>query len=400
MHTILRRLALLSCSLLVAVGTAQAETAYLQTNLVTNDQSVAPAQQTDPNLINPWGVSFSTTSPIWVSNQGGTGPLGAGSTSLFTLHGNTSSPTVATFGVPNLGGAAPSDNNGPTGQVSTAAPGITTSSTDFNFTAGGSTGKAAFIFANLDGSISAWKGGLSAAVIQPSATVAGASFTGLAIGNTSTGAAQIYAADQNSTNVYIFNSQWQKIGTLAADSTLPAGFKAFNVQNIGGKLFVTYANPNSPAGGVVDEYSTNGALLGRVITDSAGAHLNTPWGLAVAPVGWGQFGGDLLIGNNDVDGFINAYSLSGTTATWQGTLMLNTGQPFHEGELWGMTFGNGGSGGSPNTLYIAAGLEGATNGLIAAISVPEPSSGVLGLIAVAIVGGGWQWKHRRRPRVA
>ena len=168
----------------------------------------------------------------------------------------------------------PSDANGPTGQVSTGAPGVTTVSTDFQV----SGGKAAFIFANLDGSISAWKGGLSNAVIE--ATVSGASLTGLAIANLpGGGAAQIYAADQNSPNVYVFNSAWTKIGTLT-DPNLPAGFTAFNVQNIGGNIYVTYANPNSPLGGVVDEFKSDGTFIQRLITDTTGSHLDTPWGIA------------------------------------------------------------------------------------------------------------------------
>ena len=112
-----------------------------------------------------------------------------------------------------------------------------------DFQVGGT--KAAFIFANLDGSISAWHGGLQSSIIE--ANVQGASFTGLAIGNTSTGAAQIYAADQNSNNVYIFNSKWAQVGTLT-DPNIPSSFTAFNVQNINGTLFVTYANPTNTPG--------------------------------------------------------------------------------------------------------------------------------------------------------
>ncbi len=203
---------------------------------------------TDPNLIDPWGFAFSTTSPLWVSNQG------SGTATVYKITGTSSSATLLTVGVPNVGAAPPSDANGPTGQVSPAAPGITTAATDFQV----SGGQAAFIFDNLDCSISAWRGGLTNSVIT--ATVAGASFTGLAIGNTSTGAAQIYAADQNSGNVDIFNSQWQQVGALT-DPSLPAGFTAFNVQNINNTLFVTYANPNEALGGVVDEFSTNGTLI-------------------------------------------------------------------------------------------------------------------------------------------
>jgi uncharacterized protein (TIGR03118 family) len=351
---------------------------YEQTNLVSNSAGMAPV--TDPNLINPWGVSFSTTSPIWVSNQG------SGTATVYKLTGTSSSATLLTEGVANVGNAPPSDANGPTGAVSTAAPGIATGATDFPVNGG----EAAFIFDNLDGSISAWRGGMTSSTIV--ASVSGASFTGLAIGNTSTGAPQIYAADQNSGNVNVFNNQWASIGTLT-DPNLPSGFTAFNVQNINGTLFVTYANPNNPLGGIVDEFSTNGALLERLITDPAGTHLQTPWGIALAPAGWGPFGGDLLIGNNDGDGTINAYSLAGIQ---QGQITLKTGPLFSEGELWGLAFGNGQSAGSPNVLYFAAGLPGATNGLIGAITAPEPSAGVLGLIAMAVLAGGRLLRNCRR----
>ena len=106
-------------------------------------------------------------------------------------------------------------------------------------------------------------------------TIAGASFTGLAIGNIASGAAQIYAADQNSGNVYVFNSQFDKMGTFTDPNGLPTGlFTAFNVQNLsvnGTRLFVTYANPNNPLGGVVDEYTTDGTFIKRLISDAAGS---------------------------------------------------------------------------------------------------------------------------------
>ena len=386
MHTFVCRVASITFSLLLAVGTTRAGDVYVQTNLVTNDQNVVKAQQTDPNLINPWGFSFSTGSPLWVSNQG------SGTATVYKLTGNTSSKNLLTVGVPNLGNAPPSDANGPTGQVSTGAPGVTTLATDFPVNNGSGNGKALFIFDNLDGSISAWRGGFSQAVVVQS--IAGASFTGLAIGNIASGAAQIYAADQNSGNVFAFNSQFNKVGTLTDPNGLPSGFNAFNVQNLNGTLFITYANPNNPLGGVVDEYTRDGTFIKRLIDDAPGAHLDTPWGLAIAPKGWGQFGGDLLVGNNDGDGTINAYTLGGL---WQGKLTLKGSQIFSQGELWALTFGNGGGAGSPEVLYFDAGLPGATNGLIGAISsVPEPSSAVLGLIALGVLTGGWRWKNRRR----
>ena len=390
MRTFVSRLISASLALLVAAGTARAGAIYVQTNLVTSNQSVVQAQQTDPNLINPWGMAFSTTSPLWVSNQG------SGNATVYKLTGTSSSPTLLTVPIPNLGGAPPSDANGPTGQVSTAAPGVATMSTDFQVNNGGANGKAAFIFDNLDGSISAWRGGFSQAVVVQQ--IAGASFTGLAIGNTSSGAAQLYAADQNSANVYALNSQFNKVGTLLDPHGLPAGFNAFNVQNIGGTLFVTYANPNNPLGGVVDEYTTDGVFIKRLIDDAGGTHLDTPWGLALAPKGFGKFGGDLLVGNNDGDGTVNAYDLNGV---WQGQLTLGNGQVFSQSELWALSFGNGGSAGSPNVLYFDAGLPGATNGLLGAISsVPEPSSVVLSFIAMGVVTGGWRWTRRRKSKVA
>jgi uncharacterized protein (TIGR03118 family) len=364
----------------VCLAAGQARADYNETNLVSNEPGVAPI--TDLNLIDPWGLAFSATSPLWVSNQG------SGTATVYKITGASSSAPALTEGVANIGGAPPSGANGPTGQVSTAAPGITTGATDFQV----SGGKAAFIFDNLDSSISAWRGGLTSSVITT--TVAGASFTGLAIGNTSGGAAQIYAADQNSGNVDIFNSLWQQVGALT-DPSLPAGFAAFNAQNINGTLFVTYANPSEALGGVVDEYSTDGTLITRLITDPTGTHLQTPWGIAVAPAGWGQFGGDLLIGNNGGDGTINAYSLSGVQ---QGQITLGPDSPFSEQQLWGLTFGNGASAGSPDILYFSAGYTAdATNGLIGAISVPEPTSAaVLGLLAIGQLAGGRRLRNCRR----
>jgi uncharacterized protein (TIGR03118 family) len=368
-----RLLAILG-SVCLAAGQARAQ--YVETNLISNEPGVAPI--TDPNLIDPWGVSFSATSPLWVSNQG------SGTATVYKITGTTSSVTQLTEGVANVGNASPSGSNGPTGTVSTAAPGVTTGTADFQV----SGSKASFIFANLDSSISAWRNGLTTSDIT--ATVAGASFTGLAIGDTSSGAAQIYAADQNSGNVDVFNNQWQQVGALT-DPNLPAGFTAFNVQNLNGTLFVTYANPNSALGGLVDEFSTNGTLLTRLISDPTGTHLQTPWGLALAPADWGQFGGDLLIGNNDGDGTINAYSLTGVQ---EGQITLDTGSLFSEQQLWALSFGNGGSAGSPDDLYFTSGYTAdATNGLIGAIAIPEPAS------ATILLAGGFGLLARRRRAI-
>ena len=209
MHTFVCRLVSITLYLFLAVGTARAGGVYVQTNLVSNNQSIMTAQQTDPNLQAAWGLSFSTTSPFWISDQAAN-VNGSGAATVYrvsTTQPPSRSGPLLTVGVTNQGNAPPNPNmtNGPTGQVNTGAPGITTSSTDFPVGAS----KAAFIFANLDGSISGWNGGAKSTI---ETTVAGASFTGLAIGNTSTGAAQFYAADQNSGNIDVINSKWTNDG--------------------------------------------------------------------------------------------------------------------------------------------------------------------------------------------
>jgi uncharacterized protein (TIGR03118 family) len=362
---------------------------YVQSNLVSNISGTA--ELTDPNLKDPWGISFSTGSPFWVSDQASS-VGGSSVTSLFSLTPGKVSIVPVTFGIPNQGGAAPSDANGPTGQVNTSAPGITTSSTDFQVNGS----KAAFIFANMDGSISAWNGGAHATIV---ASVSGASYTGLAIGNDKSGASFIYAADQNSGKIDIFNSKWVNTGTLSDPNGLPAGFKSFNVQNIGGLLYATFTNQNNPLGGVVDVFKTDGTFVKRLIDDPNGFWLDNPWGLAIAPKSFNQFGGDLLVGNNGGNGWINAFDPN--TGNFLGVLSLAGGQPFSEADLWALTFGNGKSGGQKDTLYFTAGLASNHDGLLGSIAaVPEPASAVLGLISINLLAIGSRWKARRARRSA
>jgi uncharacterized protein (TIGR03118 family) len=144
-------------------------------------------------------------------------------------------------------------------------------------------------------------------------------------------------------------------------------------------------------------FTTDGHFVSRLIDDEQGTHLAAPWGLTIAPAGWGKFGGDLLIGNNNGPNWINAYTLGGT---FVGTLTLNTNQFFNANNLWALSFGNGGNDGSPNTLYFTAGING-TDGLFGAItSVPEPTSAVLGLVAMGLVAAGTTYKNRRRQAIA
>jgi uncharacterized protein (TIGR03118 family) len=394
---------------------------YHQTNIVS-DGSV-PALLTDPNLKDPWGMSFTSGSPFWVSDQfsnfknASTGNSSSVST-LYSIPSNGNPPSIPGLivNIPNQGNTTPDPNaNGPTGQVATGAPGITTIGTDFQVVGpnGGTTHQASFIFANQDGSISAWAGGNSGtpianttATLETTTIVAGASFTGLAIANNPAAAvggasgAQIYAADQNSGNVVVFNSAWQKIGTLT-DPTLPAGFVAFNVQNIGGTLYVTYSNPSNTVGGLVAEFKPDGTFIKTLIDNSTATQvhgsLDQPWGITLAPTGFGKFGGDLLVGNNGGDNWINAFNP--TTGAFVGSLQVDTGGFFREGNLWALTFGNGTNGGNANILYFDAGLTAiGDEGLIGSLQfIPEP--GPIALFSVAaVLSGGVALVRRIAPR--
>ena len=337
-------------ALSLAPAAAHADS-FFQTNLVSNVPGLAA--HTDPNLINPWGMSFSATSPFWVSDQA------TGVATLYDGAGNVNALVVA---IP--GGGVPT---GPTGQVANGGT---------SFLLNGN--PARFIFANLNGTISAWNGGSGATVM---ATTPGAIYTGLAIsGNT------LYAANNSQGRVDVFNSSFAPT-TLAGnftDPNLPAGFTPYNVQAIGNTIYVTYAHilPGGipQPGGFVDAFNTDGTFVQRV---ASGGPLFAPWGITLAPAGFGSLGGDLLIGNFGA-GTIDIFSTSGT---FLGALLGPDGLPIVNDGLWALDFRTGGPNVNTGALYITAGINGEHDGLFAEIlPTPEPSSILLvasGLLAVA-----------------
>jgi uncharacterized protein (TIGR03118 family) len=345
--------------------------AYLQTDLVSDIPGLATI--TDPNLINPWGVSHTPTSPFWVSDQG---------TGVATLYnapaGGTVSQAALVVSMPTTG-AGP---QGPTGQVFNP----TTS-----FAVNGSA--ATFIFANLNGTISAWYPG-AGTTAQIAATTAGALYTGLAIAGTT-----LYAANGAQNRIDVFDGSFHQFSLGAGgfvDPTLPAGLVPFNVQNIGGKIYVTYAPATAqttatPGTGAVSVFDTNGVFLQRLIT---GSQLASPWGITLAPSGFGQFGGDLLVGNfSFLASEINAFDP--TTGAFMGTIPIDPGTGQSAGGLWSLAFGNAGNNGDPNTLFFTDGINGETDGLFGSIStVPEPSTWAMLLIGFAGIGF---LGYRRRP---
>ncbi|HLJ94654.1 MAG TPA: TIGR03118 family protein [Gemmataceae bacterium] len=371
-----------------ALSLCRADTVYQQTNLVSDIQGLA--QVTDPSLVNPWGVSFSGTSPFWVSDTG------KNLATLYVVNASGVSKNALEVAVPTTG----SGPQGPTGQVF--------NSTASDFVIPADNAKASFIFSNLNGTISAWNGGLTPntqAVVV--ATTTGGNYTGLALGGNASGSL-LYAANNAAGKIDVFNGSFAPVSlganAFANPAGLPAGLVPFNVQNINGNIYVTYA----PAGhaaqtsaaqgqGAVAEFDSSGNFkAGSLIV---GGKLAAPWGVTVAPASFGTFGGDLLVGNfSYAFSEINAYDP--VTGAFRGTLSDANGNPIINQGLWAINFGNGGNGGDVNTLYFGAGIMGETHGLFGAIApaaapVPEPSTIVLLLTGGLVLQGIGCWRKRR-----
>lgn len=369
-------LALIAGSISTMAQSTGANT-YVQTNLVSNTKGVAAV--TDPNLVDPWGISLSTASPFWVSNH-----LSATS----TLYNGAGTITAIVVKIP-AGAASPSGSTGrPTGQVqnnlSTASP--------VPFLLPAPNGKtASFIFDTDDGTISAWNGSVTAstAVITVDNSAKNAVYKGLAIGTSSAGPT-IYAANFRAGTIEAYNGQWAPAALTGTfdNPGIPSGFAPFNIWNLNGKLYVTYAKQDSnkfldvagPGNGYVAVFDLDGNLQKNLIFANpfnTVQVLNSPWGVAIAPANWGAFGGALLVGNFG-DGRINAFNA--TSGAYLGTLQDSTGNPIVNSGLWALVFGNGKSGGDTNTLYIAAGQPNGSSvarGLIAAIAPPLAISSVI-----------------------
>jgi uncharacterized protein (TIGR03118 family) len=358
-------------ALVVAAQASPARADFFQvTYLISNDPTLTPGN-TDASLQNPWGVSFGGGGPFWVSNQM------TGNSTLYNAAGVKQGLTVV---IPPAGGTG-----SPTGQVN--------NSTANDFLIGG--GKPAFIFDTLNGTLAGWVPAAgNTALLAPIPTQpSGSSFTGLTLINNGTsnlllaandGLGRVDVFDTNYANPAAYNGKF-------SDPTLPAGYTPYNIRALGSTVYVAYENSNG-TGGVLDKYDLNGNLIARLVTDTAGTHLSHPWGLALAPTGFGQFGGALLVGNEG-DGNINAYNPD--NGTFLGTLQLfdSHHNPLNIGfGLWALVFGNTGSNGDPNTLFFSDGINGEAGGAFGMIrSVPE-----LGTMSLCAIGGALFYGYRRR----
>jgi uncharacterized protein (TIGR03118 family) len=342
--------AVLAAVVLAAGSSAAEDNAYVVHRIISNVPGAADHQ--DPNLVNGWGLDAGPTSPWWVADNG------TDRSTLYTA-GGTINPLVVTVG------------GGPTGLVFNSG-----GANSFRVTNGVTTARALFLFASEDGTIRGWAPQVNGTVAQIGfSSVDDASYKGLAIASTAAGD-RLYAADFHNGRVDVFDGSFGLVTATGAfvDPTLPDGFAPFGIRAIGGMVFVTYAKQDEEradevAGqglGFVDAFDTAGAFLGRVATRG---QLNAPWGLAIAPAGFGRFSGDLLVGNFG-DGQINAYEpLPSGHFEHRGELRGTDGKPVTIDGLWALSFGhNSVNNGPAETLFFTAGPNDEEDGLFGSIT--------------------------------
>ena len=345
---------------------------YTQTNLVTDMGSSAPV--TDSNLKNAWGLSRNTGSPWWVSDNG------TGVSTLYNITGTTS--TLAATVNPRVVVIPP-----PNGSTSTSAPTgqVFNGSADFTLAPGI---PALFIFVTEDGTISGWNPGFDSAHPNNAALKVdnspNAVYKGVTTGDVD-GVRYLYVANFRSGHIEIYNTNFKAVlssndhggehhGIFSEESfddgEIPDGYAPFNIQNIGGSLFVTYAKQNAArhddvAGegfGFVDIFSTTGKLEGRL---EHGPWLNSPWGVVWAPRDFGEFSNRVLVGNFG-SGQIAAFN--GFTGKFIGLMQNPNGTTLAIDGLWALAFGNSANAGPYNALFFTAGPNAEANGLFGALT--------------------------------
>ena len=308
-----------------------------------------PAPNVNPNLVNPWGLAASDTSPFWISNQG------TGTSSVVDGEGVAVLPDVA----------VPADRSGnPTGIVFAGGDG-------FEVSGGGVTGPSIFLFVTLEGRIIGWNPDVSLAdaMVAVDLRGTGATYTGAALAE-SNGERFLYVANFGEGRVDVFDSAFASVDSFT-DENVPANFEPFGITTIDGQLYVTFAERDpatglsvaGPSKGFITVFDADGSIDQRLISRG---ELNAPWGLVVAPGGFGRFSHKLLVGNFG-DGRILAYNIH--NGRFRGALEDESGEPIVIPGIWGLLFGNGVAGGDPKDLYFTAGIEHETHGVFGEIEV-------------------------------
>jgi uncharacterized protein (TIGR03118 family) len=318
---------------------------FTEVNLVASDATIS-ATRIDAGLINAWGLAMSPTGNAWIS------AAGSGTSAVYSSMGVQALPAVT---IPTHGALT---GGIPTGQVFNGTTGFVLSNAS----------SAKFIFAGIDGIISGWSSGTGALVAVDRHGLA--VYTGLAMAVNGTNSF-LYAANFTGNKVEVFDNNFALQTSTFVDPALPAGYAPFNIQNIGGLLYVMYAEPDpvtdeikGPGLGLVDVFNPDGSFVKRLI--STGSALNAPWGIAQAPAGWltGATGTVLLVGNFG-DGHINAFDGNGNLL---GTLQSG-GSPITISGLWALSFAPASATAvDPNWLYFTAGPADETKGLFGYIT--------------------------------
>jgi uncharacterized protein (TIGR03118 family) len=311
---------------------------YRLKNLVSN-QIDEHAPNTDPLLVNAWGLARgnSATSPWWVSDNL------SGWASVYT----------ATGAVQTLKVLIPTAGNGPSSPKGLNGPGTPTgivfnpATTDFPIQGV----PANFIFATLDGTISAWAFGVNKnqAIIAVDNSAKKAMYTGLAVTNYPSGNF-LYAADNTNNVIDMYDSNFNFVKSFG-DARIPSTFSVFGIQDINGLVYVAYAIPNVGAGGFIDVFHEDGTHPKILVR---GLPLNQAWGMTLAPSNFGPLSNTLLVSNNSTDGTINGFNPK--TGEFVGTIRNRHGKPIIFNNTWAIVFGGGNSvNGALNELFVTVG---------------------------------------------
>jgi uncharacterized protein (TIGR03118 family) len=352
--------------------------------LVTDDQTVNPAQIADPYLKNAWGISHSASSPFWVSDNG------TGVTTLYAVNAANVATKVVLGAPPDPSGGVvipPPGSGTPTGQVFNSA------------SATGAFNADNFLFVSEDGTISGWRSALGTTAERFQVADNANVYKGTTL-DTTGGHGYLLSANFKAGTIDVLkgDSGAPDLSGRFTDPNTPANYAPFNIQTIGNRIYVTYAlqdaaHHDDVAGaghGFVSAFDLQGNLLGRI--GSMGV-LNSPWGLAIAPSSFGSFAGDLLVGNFG-DGTVNVFNPDPATPGSLGPLLGGDGMPIVIDGLWGLIPGNDGNGGSSQNIYFAAGPGDEMHGLFGVLFVPEPAS--VGMLLVGTLA----MCARRRTRVS
>lgn len=356
----------LGASLLVALAFATGQSAYAQTNSYQQHNLVAnvagTADFTDPNLINPWGVAFNPFGLAWVADNG---------TGVSTLYDGLGTPNSLVVQIPSPSG---SSGGHPTGIVFNG-------SSNFVVSAGSFSAASRFIFATEEGVIAGWAPDVDPthAIRINNSAANGAVYKGLALSANGTDSL-LYAADFHNNKIDVFDGAFQPVALTTGaftDPNLPGGFAPFGIQTINGSIYVSYAKQDESkqddvkgAGlGFVNVFSPNGVFIKRLVTQGS---LNAPWGMALAPADFGEFGSRLLVGNFG-DGTINAYDIA--TGNLVGQLIDTNGSLIKIDGLWALVFGNGFANQPVNALFFSAGPNDEQDGLYGRIDTLDSLTG-------------------------